>query len=95
MLLEELLREVLEVPLRKRRAALGRDGDLRAVLGDFDGVAQGSGLAPDLDAVGEVLLEGGELQNLVVDGLGAVDHEARGLLGGLLASASERRGHRL
>jgi len=42
-------------------------------LADLDGVAKVTGAALDLDAVVEELLEGGGVEDLVVDGLRAVD----------------------
>jgi len=44
-----------------------------ASLGDLDEVAEVSGTALDLDTVVEELLEGRSVEDLVVDGLGAVD----------------------
>lgn len=49
-----------------------------ALLADGDGVAQVSGAAVDLDSVVEELLESREIEDLVVDGRGAVDDELRG-----------------
>jgi hypothetical protein len=46
-----------------------------ALLADLNGVAEVSGAAIDLDAVVEKLLEGGEIEDLIVDRLGGVDHE--------------------
>lgn len=61
---------------------LGSDGDLVLVTGDSDGVAERTGLASgDLDALLEELLERGDVHDLVLDRLRAVDHErARPLL---------------
>jgi len=55
------------------------------LLANHDGIAQVTGAAVDLDAVMEELLEGGEIEDFVVDGLGGVDDE---LLGDLLAFLS-------
>jgi hypothetical protein len=44
-----------------------------ASLGDLDEVTEVSGAALDLDAVVEELLKGGGVEDLVVDGLRAVD----------------------
>jgi hypothetical protein len=52
-----------------------------AGLRDLNDVAEVSGAALDLDAVVEELLEGLDVEDLVVDGLRAVDDE---LLGDLL-----------
>lgn len=46
-----------------------------AGLGDLYGIAQVSDTALDLDAVVEELLEGGEVEDLIGDRLGGVDHE--------------------
>ena len=62
---------------------MGNDLDLAvALLGDLDGLAEVTGAALDLDAVVEELLEGLDVEDLVVHGLRAVDDE---LLGDLLA----------
>lgn len=45
------------------------------LLADLDHVAEVAGAALDLDAVVEELLESGGVEDLVVDGLGAVDDE--------------------
>ena len=52
------------------------------LLGDLDDLAEVTGAALDLDAVVEELLESLDVEDLVVDGLRAVDDE---LLGDLLA----------
>jgi hypothetical protein len=52
------------------------------LLGDLDNVAKVTGAALDLDAVVQELLESLDVEDLVVDGLRAVDDE---LLGDLLA----------
>jgi hypothetical protein len=44
-----------------------------ASLADLDGLAKVTGAALDLDAVVEELLKGSGVEDLVVDGLGAVD----------------------
>lgn len=66
------------VPLGE--GALGGDGDLVLLAGDGDGAAEHSSLAIDLDAVVKELLEGGDVHDLVLDGLPAVDGEGLGLL---------------
>jgi len=63
---------------------VGNDLDLAiALLGDDDVVAEVVGAALDLDAVLEELLEGGDVEDLVVGGLRSVDDELLGLLLGL------------
>ena len=62
---------------------VGDDLDLAVtLLGDEDGLAEVTGAALNLDAVVKELLESLEIEDLVVDGLRAVDDE---LLGDLLA----------
>ena len=53
-----------------------------ALLADLDGITKVTGAALDLDAVVQELLESLDVEDLVVDGLRAVDDE---LLGDLLA----------
>jgi hypothetical protein len=48
-----------------------------ALLGDGDGVAEVTGAALNLDAVVKELLESLDVEDLVVDGLRAVDDELR------------------
>jgi hypothetical protein len=55
-----------------------------ALLGDGDCVSEVSGTALDLDAVVQELLECLDVEDLVVDGLRAVDDELLGDLGALL-----------
>ena len=45
------------------------------LLGDLDGVTKVASSAVDLDAVMKELLEGGDIEDLVVRGLRAVDDE--------------------
>ena len=55
---------------------VGGDRDLGLLAGDGDGVAEAPGLAAgDLDALLQELLERGDLHDLVLHGLGAVDRE--------------------
>lgn len=82
----------MSVPLRE--GSVGGDGDLALVAGDGDGVPEVAGLAPgDLDALLQELLERRDLHDLVVDGLGAVDHEGDRtlLLPGARAALGSRR----
>jgi hypothetical protein len=66
--------QVLEVAARE--IVVGNDLDLAiALLGDDDVVAEVVGAALDLDAVLEELLEGGDVEDLVVGGLRSVDDE--------------------
>lgn len=62
---------------------MSNDLDLAiTLLGDLDDVAKVAGAALNIDAVVEELLKGLDVEDLVVDGLRAVDDE---LLGDLLA----------
>ena len=76
LLLEVALRQVLQLALREAEVVGAGDGDLRPVARD-DHVRLGevAGLALDLDPLVEVLLEGGDVEDLVVDGGRAVDDE--------------------
>jgi len=81
--------QVLQVSARE--LLVRNDLDLSiALLRDLDRVAKVAGAALDLDAVVQELLEGLDVEDLVVDGLRAVDDEllgdllALGRLGGLL-----------
>lgn len=56
------------------------DGDLVLLAGDGDGVAESAGLAADLDAFLEELLEGGDVHDLILHRLSAVDDECGPLL---------------
>jgi riboflavin biosynthesis pyrimidine reductase len=49
-----------------------------ALLADDNGVSQVSSATVDLDAVVEELLEGREIEDLVIDGGGGVDDELIG-----------------
>jgi len=81
LLLEELLGEVLQVAARE--LLVRNDLDLAiALLADLDGITKVTGAALNLDAVVQELLESLDVEDLVVDGLRAVDDE---LLGDLLA----------
>merc|ERR1712063_160325 len=81
LLLEELLGEVLEVATGELLVRNDLDLSL-ALLADLDGVAKVTSAALNLDAVVKELLESLDVEDLVVDGLRAVDDE---LLGDLLA----------
>lgn len=71
--------QVLEVAARQ--LVVGNDLDLAVtLLLDDNVVAQVVGAALDLDAVLEELLEGGDVEDLVVGGLGSVDDELPDLL---------------
>ena len=68
--------QVLQVAARE--LLVGNDLDLAiSLLTDLDGVAEVAGAAVNLDAVMEELLEGLDVEDLVVDRLGAVDDELR------------------
>lgn len=66
--------QVLEVAARK--LLVGNDLNLAiGLLADLDGVTEVAGAAVNLDAVVKKLLEGLDVEDLVVDGLRAVDSE--------------------
>lgn len=55
---------------------MGHNFDLSiANLGDLDGIAEVTNAALNLDLVVQELLEGGDVEDLVVGGLGSVDDE--------------------
>lgn len=66
--------QVLEVPARE---LLVRNNLNLAIAGlaDLDCVAKVASAAVDLYAVVQELLESGDVEDLVIDGLGCVDHE--------------------
>lgn len=66
--------QVLQVSSRELLVCDNLDLAL-ALLADDNGLAQVSGAAVNLDAVVEELLEGGEIEDLVVDWGRAVDDE--------------------
>lgn len=64
--------QVLQIPSGERN--VGDDLNLAiAGLGDLDGVAEVADAALDLDLIVQELLEGGNVEDLVVGWLGAVD----------------------
>lgn len=74
--------QVLQVAARE--LLVRNDLDLAvALLGDLDDIAEVAGAALNLDAVVEELLESLDVEDLVVDGLRAVDDELLGDLGAL------------
>lgn len=56
------------------------NGDFRLVARDGHDLAEGTGLAINLDALLEELLKGGDVHDLVLHRLRAVDHESNPLL---------------
>jgi hypothetical protein len=77
--LEVLLGEVLEVSLGE--GDVGLDGDFLVVAAHLDLLSQFAGFAVDFDSVLQELGEVGCVEDLVLDGLGAVDDEGSGDLG--------------
>jgi hypothetical protein len=59
-----------------------------ALLRDLHNLAEVTGAALDLDALVQELLESLEIEDLVVDGLRAVDDELLGHLGALLGGGA-------
>jgi hypothetical protein len=100
VLLQKLLGQVLDVTLAVM--LLGTDSDDRLFTTNRDDFAEITGLYGDLDAVMEVVLEGGNVKDLVGDGAGAVDGELdRGSGGYFLhdevsrCAQKSRKGYRL
>ena len=77
--LEVLLGEVLEVSLGE--GDVGLDGDLLVVAANLDLLAEFAGFAVDFDSVLEELSEVGGVEDLILDGLGAVNDKSSGDLG--------------
>ena len=73
MLLQVLLGQVLQVALRK--TDIGLDTHALIITGDLHALAQVASSASDLDAGSEELSEVGGVEDLVLDGLGAVNGE--------------------
>lgn len=74
--------QVLEVAARE--LVVGNDLNLAITdLGDLDGLAEVADAALNLDLLGEELLEGRDVEDLVAGGLRSVDNELLGDLGGL------------
>lgn len=82
LLLQVLLGQVLQISLGEGQ--LSSDDDLGLVAGDSHLGAQLTGLAVDLDAVVQELLEGGRVQNLVLNGLPQINGELGNVLLGTL-----------
>jgi hypothetical protein len=81
LLLEVTLGKVLELALGETEVGGGSDGELVLLTGDDNAVGgQGTGLAVDLDAIVKVLLEGGNVEDLILNGSRAVKNELDGLL---------------
>lgn len=77
LLLEVLLGEVLDVTLAG--VLVGKDnGKLGLLAGDGDGAGRGGARSIDLDFVVEELLETSNVDNLILDGDGAVDDNLLG-----------------
>jgi len=74
VLLQELLREIFEVPLGE--GDVGGDGDAHiAVAGDLDIVTELTGLSLYLDTIMEVLLEGSTVEDTVTSRTGVINDE--------------------
>lgn len=74
LLLEELLRQVLQVTTRKLLVSHNFNSSITEV-GDSDVVAKVTGAALDLDALLEESRESGRVEDAVLGGLGGVDDE--------------------
>lgn len=73
VLFQVFLGKVLEVPLGEGHGA--DDIDFRSVIGNFDLVSKFASLAINFDPLTQILGEVGRDEDLVLDGLGAVDGE--------------------
>jgi hypothetical protein len=73
VLLQVLLRQVLQVPLRKTN--VGLDTHTLVVTVHLHTLSQVTSPAANLDAGSEEFCEVGGVEDLVLDGLGAVDGE--------------------
>ena len=81
LLLEVTLGEVLELTLGEAKVGRRGHGELVLLAGDDDVVGgEGTGLTVDLDAIVKVLLEGGNVEDLILNGSRAVKDELDGLL---------------
>jgi hypothetical protein len=79
LLLQVSLGKVFELTLGKLELGRAGNSQLGAVTADDNIVGgEGSGLASDLDAIVQVLLEKGHIEDFIVDGLCAVDDELDG-----------------
>jgi hypothetical protein len=79
LLLEELLRQVLEVAAGELLVSDDLDAAV-AEVGDVDALAEVAGEAVDLDALLQEGGEGGGVEDAVVHGLGSVDDELFGVI---------------
>jgi hypothetical protein len=77
VLLQVLLRQVLEIALG--HVPLAGHSDLALVTRHLDSIAKHAGLAIHLDFLGQELLKGGNLHDLVLDWLSTVDGEGQRL----------------
>jgi hypothetical protein len=79
LLLQVSLGKVFELTLGKLELGRAGNSQLGAVTADDNIVGgEGSGLSSDLDAIVQVLLEKGHIEDFIVDGLCAVDDELDG-----------------
>jgi hypothetical protein len=73
VLLQVLLGQVLQVALGE--TDIGLDADALIITGDLNTLSEVASSASDLDAGSEELCEVGSVEDLVLDGLGAVNGE--------------------
>jgi hypothetical protein len=79
LLLQVSFGKVFELTLRELEVGRAGNSQLGAVTADDNIVGgKGSRLAIDLDAIVQVLLEKGHIEDFIVDGLCAVDNELDG-----------------
>lgn len=76
ILLQELLRQILQVTLGELNSiACNSDAMAGGVTGNLNGGSQLTSLAIHLELVVEEVLEGGRVEDGIVDGTAAVDYE--------------------
>ena len=78
VLFQIFLCEVLKISLGEGNGAV--DIDFCSIVGDFDLISQFSGFAIDFNSLTKILSKVRGDENLIFDGLGAVDSKAEGLV---------------
>ncbi len=90
LLLQVLLGEVLQVSLRERK--FSSNVNLGLLAGDLDLGTKVTSLAVDLDAIMKELLEGGSIENLILNRITTINSElGNSLLGRLLGNLLRKR----
>jgi hypothetical protein len=78
VLFEVFFGQIFQVPLGKGHSRGSRDDNAVLFAADFNGCAEVSGLAVDLEAVVEKGIKGGNVENFIGDRARAVDGELEG-----------------